>query len=90
MTESDIDYLEYAPPDAAATGYSPLRVTRCRRGTGRFAFHRARWEDVPFQYPIINALADLPLLERRHAVLTESVAEGLIGDPSAGSLSGVD
>ena len=30
-------------------------------GNGSFKFHRARWEDVPFQYPIINALAALPV-----------------------------
>jgi hypothetical protein len=89
LTESDVDYLEYAPPDAAATGYSALRITRFRSGSGRFAFHRASWEDVPFQYPVINALADLPLLEVRQSALTESIAEGLIGDPSAGSLSAV-
>jgi hypothetical protein len=90
LTESDVDYLEYAPPEAAVTGYSALRMTRFRHGSGWFAFHRARWEDVPFQYPIINALAELPLLETRSATVAESVAEGIIGDPSGGSLSAVD
>ena len=87
LTESDVDYLEYAPPDAAATGYSTLRTTRFRQGSGLFAFHRARWEDIPFQYPIINALADLPVHESRSATLVESTAEGTIGDPSEGALT---
>jgi hypothetical protein len=90
LNASDVDYLEFAPPDVAATGYSPLRVTRLRRGIGKFAFRRTRWEDIPFQYPIINALADLPVLEVRSATVTDSVAEGLIGDPSAGSLAEVN
>lgn len=90
LTEGDVEYLEYAPPEAGATGYSALRTTRFRQGSGRFAFHRARWEDVPFQYPIINALADLPEHEIRAATLTESTAEGTIGDPSGGALAEVD
>jgi len=89
LTESDVDYLEYAAPDDAATGYAALRMTRFRHGSGSFAFHRTRWEDVPFQYPIINALAELPLLQTRSATLAESVAEGTIGDPSGGSLAPV-
>lgn len=36
-------------------------------GKGRFAFHRARWEDMPTQYTFVNALASLPLLEFRSA-----------------------
>ena len=87
LSESDVDYLEYAPPDAAATGYGPLRTTRFRRGRGSFAFHPTRWEDIPFQYPIINALAELPILESRSATLVESAAEGAIGDPSEGALT---
>ena len=34
LTESDVEYLEYAPPDGGATGYSALRTTRVRRGSG--------------------------------------------------------
>jgi hypothetical protein len=42
---------------------------------------------VPFQYPIINALADLPTLELRGASVTTLAATGAIGDPSAGTLA---
>ena len=33
-----------------------------REGTGTFTFHRARWEDMPSQFHIVNTLADLPIL----------------------------
>jgi len=87
LGEADVAYLEYAPPDRLATGYGGLKVTRRMLGQGSFKFHRARWEDVPFQYPIINALADLPTLETRGASVTTLAATGAIGNPSAGRLA---
>jgi hypothetical protein len=90
LGEPDCAYLEYAPPNQLATGYGELRVLRRCSGKGAFRFHRARWEDVPFQYPIINALADLPTRELRAASVTWLVAEGTIGDPSAGTLAEID
>jgi Acetoacetate decarboxylase (ADC) len=87
LGEADAAYLEYAPPNQLATGYGGLRVTRRMLGKGSFKFHRARWEDVPFQYPIINALADLPVLDARGASVTTLAATGAIGDPSAGTLA---
>ncbi|MGC3982151.1 MAG: acetoacetate decarboxylase family protein [Steroidobacteraceae bacterium] len=36
-------------------------------GSGSFAFHPARWEDMPTQYTFINAMASLPLREFRSA-----------------------
>ena len=87
LGEPDTTYLEYAPPSELATGYGGLQVTQHMVGKGRFQFHRARWEDVPFQYPIINALADLPALEARGASITTLAATGAIGNPSAGSLA---
>ena len=44
--------------------------------SGRFAFHAARWEDMPTQYPIVNRLAALPLLDFNGAVLTKASAGG--------------
>jgi hypothetical protein len=87
LGEADAAYLEFAPPNKLATGYGGLRVTRRMIGKGRYKFHHARWEDVPFQYPIINALSDLPVLEERGASVTTFAATGAIGDPSAGSLA---
>ncbi len=89
LGEPDAAYLEYAPPNQLATGYGGLAVTRRMLGHGSFKFHRARWEDVPFQYPIINALAALPVLELRGASVTSLAATGAIGDPSAGALAEV-
>jgi Acetoacetate decarboxylase (ADC) len=89
LGEADAAYLEYAPPNKLATGYGGLQVTRRMLGSGSFKFHRARWEDVPFQYPIINALAALPVLEVRGASVTTLAATGAIGDPSAGALAEV-
>jgi len=59
-------------------------------GCGSFHFHRARWEDVPFQYPIINALADLPIGEMRAASVSYQSADGLVGDPSAQGLGPIE
>lgn len=90
LGEADTAYLEYAPPNRLATGYGGLRIVRRMTGKGEFHFHKARWEDVPFQYPIINALAALPKLELRGASVTTLAADGAIGDPSAGTLAEID
>jgi Acetoacetate decarboxylase (ADC) len=89
LGEADAAYLEYAPPSQLATGYGGLKVTQRMLGRGSYKFHRARWEDVPFQYPIINALAALPVLEMRGASVTSLAATGAIGNPSAGALAEV-
>ena len=87
LGEPDCAYLEYASPNRSATGYGGLCIVRRSTGKGSFRFHRARWEDVPFQYPIINALADLPIREMRAASVTYQAAEGLVGDPGAQGLT---
>lgn len=46
------------------------------RGTGRFAFTAARWEDMPTQYPIVNALAALPLADFGPAILLRTSGGG--------------
>jgi len=53
----------------------PVTVHSVEVGTGRFAFHFARWEDMPTQYPIVNALAALPL-EFTGAYLVKSSGGG--------------
>jgi hypothetical protein len=87
---TDVGYLEYAPPGLMVTGYGGLVPTSRKVGTGRLRFHHARWEDVPFQYPILNALADLPIHEVRAASVMTMAAGGPIGDVSAGVLRAVD
>ena len=90
LSESEVEYLEYAGPGENVAGYAPIPVTQRLSGKGNFRFHPARWEDVPFQYPIINALARLPLLEVRSATLTHMAASSPIGDPGAGALRPVE
>ena len=57
--ESDVEYLTYG------SVYPPDKFTESRRGTGRFAFHPARWEDMPTQFHVVTQLAELPLHEFR-------------------------
>ncbi len=87
LGEADAEYLEYAP---RSTMSGDMRAVKKLKGKGRFRFHEARWEDVPFQYPIINALAALPVKEYRGATVSHLVATGSIGDPSAGNLARID
>jgi hypothetical protein len=84
--EADVAYLEYSPPGRPPAGYSAEKVVRRLSGKGTFKFNHARWEDVPFQYPIINALADLPILEVRSATAVYQQGTGAIGDVSADGL----
>jgi hypothetical protein len=61
----------------AVTGNEmPPTVASFEVGTGRFGFHCARWEDMPTQYRVVNALAALPLLEFTAAYLTRGCGGG--------------
>ena len=67
-----------AQADAAYAVLTPAatpnrRVLQRQVGAGRLQFHRARWEDLPTQYNIVNALADLEIREYRGASLTKTV-----------------
>jgi len=69
---------EWGTADAAYAVVTPAAqpnrvVTEHRRGTGKVHFHRARWEDMPTQYMIVNAFADLEVKELRGASLTRAV-----------------
>lgn len=69
--EADIDYPTVTAPDGPAP-----EIRSAMRGTGCFAFHTARWEDMPTQYPIVNALASLPLHDFGTATLVETTGGG--------------
>jgi len=69
--QAEVDYFTVTAPDGPAPD---VKSAAC--GTGHFAFHRARWEDMPTQYPIVSALADLPLAEFGPAWLVETVGGG--------------
>jgi Acetoacetate decarboxylase (ADC) len=61
---------------AVLSPFSPSDITIKSRqtGQGRFHFRRSEWEDLPTLYHIVNALADIELIEFRSASLT--VSEG--------------
>jgi hypothetical protein len=54
--EVDVRYLTVTEPDGPAPTFRSIAL-----GTGAFTFHRASWEEMPTQYPIVTALASLPL-----------------------------
>jgi acetoacetate decarboxylase len=65
---ADVAYATLTP---AAT---PHRVIVERWvGEGSVEFHQARWEDMPTQYNIVNALHDLEIRELRGASVTRTV-----------------
>lgn len=66
--ESDVEYVTHIP---AATPNK--RVLEQWAGTGTVSFHRARWEDMPSQYNIVNALADLEVVEYRGASISKTI-----------------
>ena len=64
---SEIDQMTIVEPGPPAP-----EIRSCRVGSGRFSFASARWEDMPTQYPIVNALAALPLHDFGPAVRLET------------------
>ena len=46
-------------------------ITEAWVGTGHVEWHHLSWEQNPTQYRIVNALADLPVLEQRPAFVTK-------------------
>jgi hypothetical protein len=81
--EADAEYMAFIP--GANGGPGANGMTKRLAGKGTFRFLPARWEDVPLQYPIINALAELPLREFRGASVTFSTATGSIGGGLGGA-----
>jgi hypothetical protein len=43
------------------------------KGEGTVEFHKARWEDLPTQFRVVNALQELEIKEYRGATITQSV-----------------
>lgn len=69
---------DWGVADAAYAVLTPAetpnrRVLERHVGAGRLQFHQARWEDLPTQYNIVNAFADLEISEYRGASLTKTV-----------------
>jgi hypothetical protein len=74
--QAEAEYMVLIPvaPGPASTRRGD--ITRRLVGDGWFHFNAARWEDVPFHYPIINALAGMPLVDFHHGTVTFSKVTG--------------
>ena len=64
--------------DVACVTHSPatptnLRVRERMTGEGTLEFHKARWEDMPTQYNIVNALSELTIKEYRGASVSRTI-----------------
>ena len=64
---------DVAYPVLTPAANSNQRILEQHVGAGSIQFQRARWEDMPTQYNIVNAFADLEILEYRGASLTKTV-----------------
>ncbi len=68
---------DWGEADAAYAVLSPANppVSEAQRwqGEGSVTFQRARWEDLPTQYMVVNALAELKVKEFRGASIEHSV-----------------
>ncbi len=71
---------DIAYPVLTPAANSNQRILEQHVGKGRIQFHQARWEDLPTQYNIVNAFADLDILEYRGASLTKTVGGKDISD----------
>lgn len=69
--EADAAYPVISP----AGGPNAL-VKRMWKGDGAIEFHRARWEDLPTQFRIVNAFEELEIKEYRAAVITQTAGGG--------------
>ncbi len=65
---ADVQYAVLSP-----AGNSDEVPEQAWLGDGTLQFHRARWEDMPTQYNIVNAFADLEINEFRGARISTAV-----------------
>ncbi len=63
---------DVAYPVITPSGGGNTVVQGMWRGEGTVQFHKARWEDMPTQYSIVNAFAELPIKEYRGAAISTS------------------
>jgi hypothetical protein len=49
-------------------------------GTGSIDWHQLTWEQNPTQFHIVNALAALPVLEQRPALVTKGSTNLIVAD----------
>jgi len=66
--QSDVEYPVLSPASGSNT-----RILKNLNGDGVLKWHKARWEDLPTLYNIVNTLAELDVLEYRQASLAYSI-----------------
>lgn len=66
--ESDVAYAVMTP-----SGGSNQRVVEAWTGEGEVTWQRARWEDLPTQYNIVNAFADLEVKGAVRGSVTKTI-----------------
>ena len=76
---------EWGKADASypvlSPSYLPNKVVKEKHlGDGTVVFHKARWEDLPTTYHIVNAFAELEILEYRGATTVRSVGAKDLSD----------
>ncbi|HEY0302300.1 MAG TPA: acetoacetate decarboxylase family protein, partial [Rhizomicrobium sp.] len=72
-TEAEADYFTFAPLLSDRNREKKPPFSSIRTGKGKIQFRRPRWQDMPTQHHIVNALADLPVHEWREASIIEAV-----------------
>ena len=73
--EADVAYAVLSPEQA------PLNPPSARwRGNGSVEFHKARWEDLPTQHMIVNALSELEIKEYRGGSVEHRVGARDLGN----------
>ena len=64
---ADIEYPTFYPASS-----DKARISRLLQGDARISWNKARWEDLPTLYNIVNTLADLEIIEYLGASLSYS------------------
>ena len=64
--------FQYSRVTIRLTAVSAARSTRYALPAGTIAFRQASWSDLPTMYHVVNALANLPVLEERSASIART------------------
>lgn len=67
-------------PYAVPEGFSAAKPVAAYEADIEFAFHEARWQDMPTQYCIVNALAEIPVMETLNSVVLTTIGGSDLGN----------
>ena len=65
--EAELQQVTLSPP-----ADPDMTIERQQTGIGAVRFHKAAWSDLPTMYHVVNALAELPVIEPRGGSVTYS------------------